>query len=156
MVQRSLYDLIGVDQDADPAAIRRAYEEAMRRATRGGDHRRAVELSQAYDALHPRTRSTIFPAARSGHGSISGGATVFQPDFTAPRRRRQSAIGRSIRPGRRRSRAQAGRPTRSDWLRRSGAALMGIALVLLIGIYVWRTAFPHPQSYPVLTSIIGR
>ena len=157
MAQRSLYELIGVDENTAPAEVRRAYEEAMRVATRGGDHRRAVELSQAYDALHHRTRSTIYPAARSGHGSVTGGAQILEPDFsTSERRRRPSKAGKPGRRSRGGSKQPRAAASRQDWIRRSGAALMGLALVLLIGIYVWRTAFPHDQAYPLLTSVLGR
>ncbi len=137
MVQRSLYEMIGVSEDADPEDVRYAYEQAMRMATRGGDHRRAVELSTAFDGLDLRTRRQIFPAARSGSGSARG-------DYSA-----------SLRPGdydlgpipHRSGRAAGGS---RQWLRTATAVTVGVAIALVIGLYVWRTQIPHDSTptYP--------
>lgn len=148
MVQRSLYEMIGVGPDAAPADVRYAYEQAMRLATRGGDHRRAVELSAAFDALDPRSRRSIFPAARSGPGSALGehAAGIHPGDYDLA----SAPAGQPSR-FRRHSRAHehwSNRERTRAWSRRILATLVALGLILLIGTYVWSVAFPRPQSFP--------
>lgn len=131
MVQRSLYEMIGVSEDADPDDVRYAYEQAMRMATRGGDHRRAVELSAAFDSLDPRSRRLLFPAARSGSGSARGehSASLYPGDYDLGGR---PGPGYGSRP-----------PGSRQFVRSAAAVLVGLAVLLTIGLYVWRTQIPH-------------
>lgn len=145
---RSLHQMLGLSDAAGPADIRHAYEAAMRVATRSSDHRRALELSTAYDALDARTRRQIFPAARSGPGSARGEhtASVHPGDFDLgpmPARgagRRRDGRGRRF-PIRHSERA-------ANWGRRLLAGLVGIGLAVLIGSYLWRIEYPRQPAYP--------
>jgi len=123
----SLYELLGLSPDTAPAELRRAYEEAVRVATRAGDHRRAVELSTAYDALHHRLRGSIYPAARTDLGSVGGGATIHHLDPARARRR---------------SRRRAGQ--QRSWTRRIVVVVIGAAVIALVALYVWQSVLAHP------------
>src|SRR4051812_31988442 len=65
-----LYRLVGVSADAPVDRLRSAYEQAGAAATRAGDHQRALELSTAFDALPPATRTQVYRNVRHGAGPI--------------------------------------------------------------------------------------
>lgn len=85
---RTLHEMVGVDDDASVEHLRYAYERAMSRATRSGNHRHAMALSRAFDELgagrqsvydrhwtpaanHP---STVPSTSRSYRGGTASGS----------------------------------------------------------------------------------
>jgi hypothetical protein len=113
----SLARMLGVDPDIDPDRLRAAYEQEMNRATRSGDHRRALSLSQAFDALPGRTRSSVY----SGNRTF---ATVMPHEEFPVRSRRGSA--------------QAARPSRPRRrVRWKGVLGYGVIVPAIVGLLAW-------------------
>jgi hypothetical protein len=135
--QPSLHDLIGISTGCTPATLRHAYEQAVRTATRAGDHRRAMALSAAFDALPLQLRNEVFPGRAQvacrpvplnsvRQGSAERGAAVYS---TARHGGRSRLGGRVL------------------------AVATALAVVALVGLYVKQTAFPstphlRDQSVP--------
>ncbi|HEX2903304.1 MAG TPA: hypothetical protein VHO01_07585 [Jatrophihabitans sp.] len=148
MVAQSLPELLGLSDDAGPTEIRHAYEQAMRLATRSGDHRRAVELSRSYDLVDARLRERVFPAASSLSGCTGApapaGVATGQPHARV-------TTGHAERPRRGRLQHPLSPTTRDEaavWGRRLLAGAVGVALAVLVASYLWRVEYPHGPAGP--------
>jgi hypothetical protein len=56
-----LYALLGLSSDVGTDRLRHTYEQHVSAAVRSHDHRRAVTLSAAFDALPPERRHQLYP-----------------------------------------------------------------------------------------------
>ena len=99
-VRRSLHEMVGVGRHASLAELKWAYEQAMTRATRSGDHKLALALSTAFDQLTAKQRTAVYDkpvtSGRSG-GPGTAMASPWRPSSAptlltgtaSPRRRRK-------------------------------------------------------------------
>lgn len=98
---RTAYEVLGVDRDADDAAVRRAYRAAARRThpDAGGDPAAFRAVSRAWqvlgDADARRRYDLSLPAPGAGRAPASGGAA--RPGRAAASRPARGAAGRPAR-----------------------------------------------------------
>ena len=62
---RDLHSMVGLGRHATTAELKYAYEQAVAAAVRSGDHKHALSLSTAYDALSSTRRKDIYGAPSS-------------------------------------------------------------------------------------------
>lgn len=131
---------VGVPLDASVVQFRAAYDLAMHRATRSGDHQRALALSQAYDRLPPLTREQMYPSSRAAHSRAVASSTA--------RHRRPGSARRAARPGRR----------RAVWTRLlvyGVVAPAAIAVGTAVGVHLHRQSGVDDQVGPQLPAPIA-
>jgi len=143
-----LYRLVGVSADAPVDRLRSAYEQAVAAATRAGDHQRALELSTAFDALPPATRTQVYRNVRHGAGPIDpwyrtgsdrNGAYRDDSYRSGSHRDRSSRDGRPRRKrgiGPRRGRGSGGARAHAGPLLRRLLLLAAVALVTGFVVYL--------------------
>src|SRR3954470_19212859 len=138
-----LHGLLRIPPDTPIERLRAAYEQAMREATRAGDHQRALALSTAFDALPSTTRAQVYRNSRNTtHASI--GPLVPYPAPAGPFNRRRSPRG-------------VGAPRRRRWgWARALAYGLGIPAIVVGGVYLsthgaFRSAGEDPQPVVINT-----
>ena len=122
--------MVGVPADASLEQLRAAYDLAMHRATRGGDHQHALSLSRAYDRLPGPVRQRMYPSSRVYAAGVGPSRPVGRgrPLGAGPRRR-------------------SGRRRRVSWLRVLAYGLL-VPLAVGIGTYVGVHRADHqPQQH---------
>jgi hypothetical protein len=94
-----LHGLLRLSPDTPIERLRAAYEQAMREATRAGDHQRALALSSAFDALPAGTRAQVYRNARNSEPVAA--RPIGSPSGRARAVRRTRRLRRQRRPRRR-------------------------------------------------------
>lgn len=139
--------LVGASPDASPEQLRAAYDQAMQKATRAGDHSRALQLSRAFDALPARTRTSVYPGSRVG-GSIPSYSAARSATGALPKRSRgRFTRGRSGMRPRRTASAGRRRFHRVSW---KGLIGYGVVIPAIIGIaayVIYRQNNPYDAEY---------
>jgi hypothetical protein len=75
-VRRSLHEMVGVGRHASLEELKWAYEQAMTRATRSGDHKLALALSTAFDQLTATQRGAVYDKPVSSARSVGPGTSM--------------------------------------------------------------------------------
>jgi hypothetical protein len=134
-----LYRLVGVSADASVERLRAAYEQAVAAATRSGDHQRALELSTAFDALPPGTRTQVYRNVRHGAGPVD-------PWYRTDPYPAERPVATKVRGSRRRRRPRrsSGKRVRAAGLLRRLLLLAAVALVT--GFVVYLALFGRPAG----------
>jgi hypothetical protein len=143
-VPQELTRLLGLPDDAGAELLRRTYEQQMAQATRAHDHRRALELSAAFDALPQARRHAVYPHLDTRFPTALANAGRSRSRLR-PGRRPAPAPSPWDDPPRRPGRsATAGRTTRGRHLARRVFVLVVVVVAVAAFVY-WR--LHRPDGY---------